>query len=89
MTEPYSIYSACKGEREPGHHRGNERRKHHPAQDVPARGAEQGARLLSLAVEILQYRLHRPHDEWQPDEGERHQDPEGREGDLNTGDSEH
>src|SRR5437588_708198 len=60
---------ACKGEREPGHYRGNERRKHDAAQDIPTRGAEKRACLLGFAAKILQHRLHGSYDEWQANEG--------------------
>ena len=48
------------------------------------RGAERGGGLLVLDLEVLQHRLHRAHDEGQADEGERDDDAERREGDLDA-----
>ena len=84
ITEPYSPIARAKASAKPvnsaGRTIGNTTRR----KLVPARCAERGRGLLEFARQLFQYRLHRAHDEWQPDEGERDHDAERREGDLDA-----
>src|SRR5829696_8938102 len=50
---------------------GEQVRQHDQAKGRPVAGAERRRRLLHLPVELLQYRLDRPHDEGERDEEER------------------
>ena len=47
-------------------------------------GAERAGRLLHLAVELDQHRLHRPHDERQRHEEQREEDRAAREGEVDA-----
>ena len=76
---------AGEGQREAG----QQRRQRAPAGSTRAkvcsrRGAERRGGLLDLAVEVLQHRLHRAHDEGQADEDQRDDDAERRVGDLDA-----
>ena len=61
-------------ERDPGEDPGQDVRQDDPPEDGELRGAERARRLLHLAVELEQHRLHGPDDERQRDEQQRHED---------------
>ena len=59
-----------------------DRRQDPPPQRRQPPRAERRRGFLDVPVEIAQHRLHRAHHEGQADEGQRHDDAEGRIGDL-------
>ena len=75
---------ACEREGDAGEDPGEDVRQHDAAEDTCFARAERPCRLLRLAVELVQHRLHRPHNERQADEDQRHDNTRGRVGDLPT-----
>jgi len=83
MIEPYSPTPRAKA-REPGEHRRDQRRQHHPGQGPEPGGAQGGGGLLDLLVDLGDQRLHGSHREGQPDEHHGDEDPHRRIGRLDT-----
>ena len=86
-TEPNSPIARAKPSAVPVEHRGRQVRQDDPAQDRDGRRAERGGRLLHVAVELEQHRLHGADDERQRDEqqGEHDRRPACRRGSGRTG----
>ena len=84
ITEPYSPRARAKASAKPVSSAGAIDRQDHAAERLPARRAEARRGFLELALEVLQHRLHRAHDERQADEGQRDDDAERRERDLDA-----
>ena len=82
MTEPYSPTARASASAKPVRVAGRRTGKHDAEERLPTRGAERRGRLLRLAAQVFQHRLHRADDERQPDEDERDEDALRRVGDL-------
>ena len=67
-SEPYSLIARANDSAAPAAMAGSEARQDDAAEDREPAGAERRRRLLDLEVELLEHRLHRPHDERQRDE---------------------
>ena len=77
ITEPYSPSARAKASAKPVSSAGSSVGRITAVKRLPAAGAERGGGLLELAVELLEHRLHRAHDEGQADEDQRHDMPSG------------
>ena len=83
-TEPYSPTARAKASAKPVSSAGSSAGRI-TRQNVCQRLAPRLAAASSdFGVEVLQHRLHRAHHERQADEGQRHDDAERREGDLDA-----
>ena len=70
-TDPYSPSARAKASVKPVTSAGSTPGSDDAEEGLAAARAEAGRRLLDLELEILQHRLHRPHDERQADERQR------------------
>ena len=84
ITEPYSPTARARASAKPVRMAGYERRKNDPEDRLIPACPECGGGLFYFAVELLENRLDRTHDEGQSDEDQGNEDAERRIGDFDS-----